>query len=52
MNWLLLILRIEGALCALFGLWSHDWYLILAGAGCWAVSPLIRHDLKEESWQR
>lgn len=42
-----LILRIEGALCVLFGLWSHDWKLILAGAVCWAVYPLIGRELGE-----
>ncbi len=41
-----LILRIEGALCALFGLWSHDWPLILAGAICWAVYPLLGRELE------
>lgn len=43
---LLLLLRIEAALCALFGLWSHSWGLILAGGFCWAISPLLRHELK------
>jgi hypothetical protein len=43
---LLLILRIEAALCALFGLWSHDWRLIGAGLVCWAVMPMLRHELK------
>ena len=42
-----LILRIEAALCALFGLWSHDWRLIAAGVGCWAVYPLIGKQLGE-----
>jgi hypothetical protein len=47
MNALRLILRIEGALCALFGLWSHSWPLILAGVACWAVMPLIGRQLGE-----
>jgi hypothetical protein len=45
---LLLTLRIEAALCSLFGLWSHDWRLILAGLTCWAVTPLLRRELKLE----
>jgi hypothetical protein len=45
-NALLLILRVEGALCALFGLWSHSWALILAGVACWAVTPMLRHELE------
>ena len=47
MNVLYLILRIEGALCALFGLWSHSWALILAGVACWMVMPLIGRQLEE-----
>ncbi len=46
MSALHLILRIEGALCALFGLWSHSWPLILAGAICWAVYPLLGRELE------
>jgi hypothetical protein len=46
MTALLLILRIEAALCALFGLWSHDWRLIAAGLICWAVMPMLRHELE------
>jgi hypothetical protein len=46
-NALHLILRIEGALCAMFGLWSHNWVLIVAGVGCWLVMPLIGKELKE-----
>lgn len=45
MTTLLLILRIEGALCALFGLWGHNWVLVLAGALCWAVAPLLRREI-------
>ncbi len=45
MNALHLILRIEGGLCALFGLWSHDWRLILAGAICWTIYPLAGREL-------
>jgi hypothetical protein len=47
MSVLHLILRIEGALCVLFGLWSHNWVLIIAGAGCWCVLPLIGKELEE-----
>lgn len=46
MNALLLILRLEGALCALFGLWSHDWPLILAGLACWALTPILREEIR------
>jgi len=42
-----LILRIEAVLCAMFGLWSHDWRLIAAGVVCWMVMPLIGKELKE-----
>jgi hypothetical protein len=45
MSALLLILRIEAALCCLFGLWSHDWRLIIAGLVCFSVSPMVRHEL-------
>ncbi len=41
-----LILRIEGALCVIFGLWSHSWTLVFAGAICWAVYPLIGRELE------
>lgn len=47
MSALYLILRIEAALCALFGLWSHDWRLIAAGVVCWCVMPLIGKELKD-----
>jgi hypothetical protein len=47
MNLLHLILRIEAALCAIFGLWSHSWVLILAGVGCWLVLPLIGRELRQ-----
>lgn len=44
---LLLILRLEGALCALFGLWGHSWALILAGGVCFAVAPLLGRELED-----
>lgn len=46
MSALLLVLRIEAALCALFGLWGHNWGLIIAGGFCWAIAPLLRHELE------
>jgi hypothetical protein len=46
MSALLLILRIEAALCAIFGLWSHDWRLIIAGAVCFFIVPMVRHEVE------
>ncbi len=31
----------------MFGLWSHNWILIAAGAACWAVYPLIGREIGE-----
>lgn len=47
MSALLWILRTEAALCVIFGLWSHDWRLLLAGAVCWCVMPLIGNELED-----
>jgi hypothetical protein len=49
MSALLLILRIEAALCCMFGLWSHDWRLIIAGMVCFCVSPMVRRELADGS---
>lgn len=45
---LLVILKIEAALCAIFGLWSHDWKLIFAGAFILAMMPLVGDELHKE----
>jgi len=42
------VLRIECALCILFGLWSHDWRTIFAGGFCLVVLPMLRHELVSE----
>ncbi len=49
MNALLLILRVEVVLCAIFGLWSHDWSLIIAGGICAAIvnAPFFLRELRE-----
>lgn len=46
MTILYLILRCELALCAIFGLWSHDWRLIFAAVFCFLVVPLIRDEIE------
>lgn len=45
---LVFILKIEAALCAIFGLWSHDWKLIFAGAFTLAMAPLVEDELVHE----
>jgi len=42
---LLLILRVEGLACVLAGAWGHNLTLMLAGAACWAVGPLLGREL-------
>jgi hypothetical protein len=49
MRLLLAIFQVELALCAIFGLWAHNWPLIIGALVCFSVIPLVK---KEETWEQ
>lgn len=42
------LLNIEALACVVLGLWIHEFGLIFAGLICFAITPMLKKELRDE----